>query len=147
MSNELLKQLARYHPNHPESMIGAEFFGFIKDANYVDPDPVDHLNWRNEAEMKEAAYAEELKVLEEFKPTRNDWFVKQTKRRRRKVTPKVQEGEGSSSQPKKKQKKAVKKLLIGEPEEDDPVVSAEEDPYNVDESLMFNVDVLETEQV
>ncbi|KAJ0648810.1 hypothetical protein HanLR1_Chr15g0577071 [Helianthus annuus] len=97
MSNDSLKQLARYHPNHPEPKIGAEFFSFIKDANYVDPDPVDHQNWRKEEEMKEAAYADEPKTLEEFKPTRNDWFVKETRRRRRKVTPKVQEGEGSSS--------------------------------------------------
>ncbi|XP_022003992.2 uncharacterized protein LOC110901472 [Helianthus annuus] len=146
MSNDSLKQLARYHPNHPEPKIGAEFFGFIKDVNYVDPDPVDHQNWRNEEEMKEAAHAEELKTLVEFKNTRNDWFVKETRRRRRKVTPKVKEGEGSSSQPKKKQKKATKTLLIDEPEEDEPVVTAEEDPYNVDENLMFNVDVLETEQ-
>ncbi|XP_022023974.1 trichohyalin-like [Helianthus annuus] len=96
--------------------------------------------------MKEAAHAEELKTLVEFKNTRNDWFVKETRRRRRKVTPKVQEGEGSSSQQKKKQKKAAKTLLIDELEEDEPVVTAEENPYNVDENLMFNVDVLETEQ-
>ncbi|XP_021991234.1 proteoglycan 4-like [Helianthus annuus] len=146
MSNDSLKQLARYHPNHPEPKTGAEFFGYIKDVNYVDPDPVDHQNWRNEEEMKEAAYVDELKTLEEFKPTRNDWFVKETRRRGRKTTPKVQEGEGSSSKPKKKQKKAVKTLLIDEPEEDEPVVNAEEDPYDVDDQLMFNVDVLETEQ-
>ncbi|KAJ0792243.1 hypothetical protein HanOQP8_Chr01g0015251 [Helianthus annuus] len=44
MSNDSLKQLARYHPNHPEPKKVAEFFGFIKDANYADPDPVNHQN-------------------------------------------------------------------------------------------------------
>ncbi|XP_035835816.1 bromodomain-containing protein 4-like [Helianthus annuus] len=144
MSNDSLKQLARYHPNHPEPKVGAEFFGFIKDANYVDPGPVDHKNWRNEEEMKEAAYAEELKTLAEFKYIKNEWFVKETGRRRRKATPKIQEGEGSSSKPKKKQKKAAETLLIDEPEEDEPVVAAEDDPYNAGEDMMFNVDVLET---
>ncbi|MFS7899745.1 hypothetical protein Hanom_Chr00s075964g01791251 [Helianthus anomalus] len=48
MSNDSLKQLARYHPNHPEPKTGAEFFGYIKDVNYVYPDPVNHQNWRNE---------------------------------------------------------------------------------------------------
>ncbi|KAJ0466321.1 hypothetical protein HanIR_Chr14g0670761 [Helianthus annuus] len=70
MNEVTIKQLVRYHPNHPEPKVGAEFFGFIKDANYTDPDPVDHQNWRNEAEMKEAVYAEELKVLEDFKNTK-----------------------------------------------------------------------------
>ncbi|XP_022018946.1 rRNA biogenesis protein RRP36-like [Helianthus annuus] len=144
MSNDSLKQLARYHPNHPEPKVGVEFFGFIKDANYVDPDPVDHKNWRNEEEMKEAAYAEELKTLEEFKSIKNEWFVKETGRRRRKATPKVQEGEGSPSQPKKKQKKVAKTLLIDEPEEDETVVATEDDPFNASEDMMFNVDVLET---
>ncbi|XP_035837260.1 muscle M-line assembly protein unc-89-like [Helianthus annuus] len=144
MSNDSLKQLARYHPNHPEPKVGAEFFGFIKDANYVDPDPVDHKNWRNEKEMKEAAYAEELKTIAEFKSIKNEWFVKETGRRRRKATLKIQEGEGSSSKPKKKQKKAAETLLIDEPEEDEPVVAAEEDPFNVDEHMMFNIEVLES---
>ncbi|XP_022031804.1 histone-lysine N-methyltransferase SETD1A-like [Helianthus annuus] len=144
MSNDSLKQLARYHPNHPEPKVGAEFFGFIKDANYVDPDPVDHKNWRNEEEMKEVVYAEELKTLAEFKSIKNEWFVKETGRRRRKATPKIQEGEGSSSKPKKKQKKAAETLLIDEPEEDETVVTAEDDLYNAGEDMMFNVDVLET---
>ncbi|KAJ0513476.1 hypothetical protein HanHA300_Chr10g0358041 [Helianthus annuus] len=144
MSNDSLKQLARYHPNHPEPKVGAEFFGFIKDANYVDPDPVDHKNWRNEEEIKEAAYAEELKTLAKFKSIKNEWFVKETGRRRRKATPKVQEGERSSSKPKKKQKKAAETLLIDEPEEDETVVAAEDDPYNAGEDMMFNVDVQET---
>ncbi|XP_035838836.1 glutamic acid-rich protein-like [Helianthus annuus] len=144
MSNDTLKQLVRYHPNHPEPTVGAEFFGFIKDANYVDPDPVDHQNWRNEAEMKEAVYAEELKILKDFKNTKNEWYVKETGRRRRKATPIVQKVERSSSQPKKKQKKAAKTSLIDEPEEDETVVAAEEDPFNVDEHMLFDTDVLET---
>ncbi|MFS8023251.1 hypothetical protein Hanom_Chr16g01449301 [Helianthus anomalus] len=44
MSNDSLKQLVRYHPNHPDPKKKAEFFGFIKDANYVDSDPVNHRN-------------------------------------------------------------------------------------------------------
>ncbi|XP_021996003.1 glutamic acid-rich protein-like [Helianthus annuus] len=146
MSNDSLKQLARYHPNHPEPKIVAEFFGFIKDANSVDPDPIDHQNWRNEEEMKEAAYADELKTLEEFKTTRNDWFVKETRRRGKKVTPKSQEGEGSSSQPKKKQKKVAKTLLIDEPDVKELVVTAEEHPYADIDQVMLNVDDLVTEQ-
>ncbi|XP_022026979.1 glutamic acid-rich protein-like [Helianthus annuus] len=120
MSNDSLKQLARYHPNHPEPKVVAEFFGYIKDANYVDPDPVDHQNLRNEEEMKEAAYADELKTLEEFKTTRNDWFVKETRRRGKKVTPKSQE--------------------------DEPVVTEEEDPYAGIDQVMLNVDDLVSEQ-
>ncbi|XP_022014838.1 uncharacterized protein DDB_G0286299-like [Helianthus annuus] len=150
MSNDTLKQLVRYHPNHPEPKVGAEFFSFIKDANYADPDPVDHQNWRNEAEMKEAAYAKELKILEDFKSTKNEWYVKETGRRRRKATPIVKKDEESSSQLKKKQKKAAKTSLIDEPEEDEQVVTveketvvaAEEDPFNVDD--LFDTDVLET---
>ncbi|MFS7978334.1 hypothetical protein Hanom_Chr10g00914301 [Helianthus anomalus] len=92
--------------------------------------------------MKEAAYTDELKALAEFKNTRNDWFVKETRRRGRKATPKVQDGKGSSSKPKKKQKKAAKTLLIDEPKEDEPAVTVEEDIYA--ESMMFNVDVLES---
>ncbi|XP_022040321.1 nucleolar transcription factor 1-like [Helianthus annuus] len=146
MSNDSLKQLARYHPNHPEPKIVAEFFGFIKDANYVDPDPVDHQNWRNEEEMKEAAYVDELKTLEEFKTTRNDWFVKETRWRGKKVTPKSQEGEGSSSQPKKKQKKVAKTLLVDEPEVEDLAANVEEDPYADIDQVMLNVDDLVSEQ-
>ncbi|XP_021975476.1 cilia- and flagella-associated protein 251-like [Helianthus annuus] len=96
--------------------------------------------------MKEAAYADELKTLEEFKPTRNDWFVKETRRRRRKVTPKVKEGEGSSSQPKKKQKKVAKTLLVDEPEEEEPAVNVEENPYAGIEEVMLDLDDLEVEQ-
>ncbi|KAJ0592359.1 hypothetical protein HanHA300_Chr03g0084141 [Helianthus annuus] len=74
MDNESLKQLARYHPNHPEPSTKAEFFGYIKDKNYQDPNPIDHQNWRNEKEMKEAGYAAELKILENFKETRKSGF-------------------------------------------------------------------------
>ncbi|MFS7908206.1 hypothetical protein Hanom_Chr01g00080481 [Helianthus anomalus] len=56
MDNESLKVLARYHPNHPEPSTKAEFFGFIRDKNYQDPDPVDHQKWRNDKEMKERSY-------------------------------------------------------------------------------------------
>ncbi|XP_022003489.1 serrate RNA effector molecule homolog [Helianthus annuus] len=94
--------------------------------------------------MKEAAYAEELKILEDFKNTKNEWYVKETGRRRRKATPIVQKVEGSSSQPKKKQNKVAKMLLVDEPEEDETVVAAEEDPFNVEEHLMFDTEVLET---
>ncbi|KAF5781111.1 hypothetical protein HanXRQr2_Chr11g0479681 [Helianthus annuus] len=150
MNKITIKQLVKYHPNHPEPKVSVEFFGGIKDANYADPDPVDHQNWRNEAEMKEAAYDEELKVLEDFKNTKNEWYVKETGRRRRKATPIVKQAEGSSSQPKKKQKKAAKTALIDELEEDNLVVTveketmvaAEDDPFNVDD--LFDTDVLET---
>ncbi|MFS7997034.1 hypothetical protein Hanom_Chr12g01136971 [Helianthus anomalus] len=121
MDNETLKVLARYHTNHPEPKKKAEFFGFIKDKNYQDPDPVDHQKWRNDKEMKEASYANELKSLESFKETRNEWFLKEEKKKRsRKTTPKVQAEEGSSSQPKKKrQKKNVETMLVDESDKED----------------------------
>ncbi|XP_022024811.1 glutamic acid-rich protein-like [Helianthus annuus] len=100
--------------------------------------------------MKEAAYADELKILAGFKNTKNEWYVKESGRRRRKATPIVKESEGSSSKPKKKQKKAASMSLVDEPEEDNPVVTAEkeqvttttDDPFNVD--VLFNADMLET---
>ncbi|MFS7906379.1 hypothetical protein Hanom_Chr01g00058541 [Helianthus anomalus] len=53
--------------------------------------------------MKEKSYADELKVLEDFKESRKEWFLKEEKKKRsRKATPKVQAEEGSSSQPKQK---------------------------------------------
>ncbi|XP_021975181.1 glutamic acid-rich protein-like [Helianthus annuus] len=87
---------------------------------------------------------------QDFKTTKNEWYVKETGRRRRKATPIVREGEGSSLQPKKKQKKAAQTLVIDEPEEDNPVVAVEkeqvvtgeDDPFNVD--MLFDTDVLET---
>ncbi|KAM0070555.1 hypothetical protein Hdeb2414_s0001g00014511 [Helianthus debilis subsp. tardiflorus] len=99
MDNETLKVLARYHKNHPESSTKTEFFGFIKDKNYVDPDPVDHLKWRNEEEKKEASYVEELKILANFKETRNEWFLKEEKKKRsRKTTPKAAGEEGGNEE-------------------------------------------------
>ncbi|MFS7948966.1 hypothetical protein Hanom_Chr06g00566011 [Helianthus anomalus] len=105
MDNESLKQLARNHPNHPELKKKAEIFGFIKDKNYKDPDP--------------------LKILESFKDTRNEWFVKEEKKKSKKVTPKVLTEEGSSSQPKKRRKKTVETMLIDEPDEEKPEAEAE----------------------
>ncbi|MFS7986863.1 hypothetical protein Hanom_Chr11g01015261 [Helianthus anomalus] len=66
--------------------------------------------------MKEASYADELKILENFKESRNEWFLKEEKKKRsRKATPKVQAEEGSSSQPKQKHtKKSVKTMLVDE---------------------------------
>ncbi|MFS7992874.1 putative transcription factor bZIP family [Helianthus anomalus] len=121
MNNEMLKQLPRYHPNHPEPSTKADFFGFIKDKNYVDPDPVEHQKWRNEKEMKEASYANELKILAYFKESRNEWFLKEEKKKRsRKATPKVQVEEGSSSQPKKKrQRRVVETMLVDESDKED----------------------------
>ncbi|MFS8023876.1 hypothetical protein Hanom_Chr16g01456641 [Helianthus anomalus] len=116
-----------YHTNHPEPSTKAEFFGFIKDKNYQDPDPVEHQNWRNEEEMKEAGYAAELKILENFKETRNEWFLEgEKKKRSRKATPKAQKEEGSSSKPQKKhQKKVVETMLVDESEEEDEAVDEE----------------------
>ncbi|KAJ0785855.1 hypothetical protein HanOQP8_Chr02g0048101 [Helianthus annuus] len=64
--NETLIVLSRYHKNHPESTTKVEFFGCIKDENYVDPDPVDHLKWRKDKEMKEKSAADELAKLADF---------------------------------------------------------------------------------
>ncbi|KAJ0625780.1 hypothetical protein HanHA89_Chr01g0005471 [Helianthus annuus] len=103
MDNESLKQLARYHLNHLEPSSKVEFFGFVKDKNYKDPDPVNHQNWRNEEERKKKSYADELKVLKNFRESRNEWFLKEEKKKKgRKTTPKVRTKEGSSSQPKKR---------------------------------------------
>ncbi|KAJ0809433.1 hypothetical protein HanPI659440_Chr01g0015021 [Helianthus annuus] len=129
MDNETLTVLSRYHKNHPESIIKTKFFGFIKDKNYIDPDLVDYQKWRNEKEMKEQSYADEVTILADFKETRNDWFLKEEKKKRsRKTTPKVQTEEGSSSQPKqKRQKKGVETLLVDEPEEEEPEADVEGD--------------------
>ncbi|KAM0038158.1 hypothetical protein Hdeb2414_s0013g00411601 [Helianthus debilis subsp. tardiflorus] len=122
MDNETLKVLDRYHKNHLESKTKAEFFGFIKDKNYVDLDPVDHLKWRNDEEIKEASYADELKTLADFKNTRSEWFLKDEKEKKKiggKRTPKDQAEEGSSSQPKKRQKKSVETMLVDESDKED----------------------------
>ncbi|KAJ0947849.1 hypothetical protein HanRHA438_Chr01g0020611 [Helianthus annuus] len=54
MSNFSLKNLIKYHPHHPEPELVVENFGLIKDASYADHDPVNHQDWRNEEEKKEA---------------------------------------------------------------------------------------------
>ncbi|KAJ0782590.1 hypothetical protein HanLR1_Chr01g0010001 [Helianthus annuus] len=128
MDNETLTVLTRYHKNHPESKTKTNFFGFIWNKNYQDPDPVDYLRWRNNEEMKEKSAAYELAKLAAFKETSNQWFLKEEKKKRsRKTTPKVQAEEGSSSQPKKHQKKVVEILLVDEPEEEEPEANVEGD--------------------
>ncbi|KAM0053850.1 hypothetical protein Hdeb2414_s0006g00188651 [Helianthus debilis subsp. tardiflorus] len=145
MSNNTLKKLVKYHLNHPEPDLVIESFGFIKDVKYVDPDPVDHQNWRNQEEMKDAFYADELKILENFKTTKNEWYVKESGRRRRLATPTAEQGEGSSSKPKKKQKKKAQTMLVDEPEDDIPVDGVEkEQEVTAGEDLLFDADVLET---
>ncbi|MFS7966325.1 hypothetical protein Hanom_Chr09g00772481 [Helianthus anomalus] len=127
MSNNTLKQLAKYHPNHLEPDRVVENFGFLKDANYADPDPENHQNWRNQEEMKEAFNADELKILESFTTRKNEWFVKESRRRHRLATPSAEQGEGSSSKPKKKQKKKVQTMLIDKPDEDVPAENVEKE--------------------
>ncbi|KAJ0710555.1 hypothetical protein HanOQP8_Chr09g0313751 [Helianthus annuus] len=145
MSNNTLKQLVKYHPNHPEPSLVIENFGYIKDVKYANPDPVDHLNWRNQEEMKETFYADELKILENFKTRKNEWFVKEYGRRRRLATPTAEQGEGSSSKPKKKQKKKAQTMLVDEPEDDIPVDNAEkEQNVTAGEDLLFDINMLET---
>ncbi|XP_022031734.1 pinin-like [Helianthus annuus] len=149
MDNESLKQLGRYHPKHPEPKTKVEFFGFIKDKNYQDPDPVNHQNQRNEEEMKEAGYADELKILEKFKDSRNEWFVKEEKKKKsRKSTPRVQAKEGSSSQPKKRQKKNVETMLVDEPDEEEPVTNVEGNQESDIDDVLKNIDYnLEADKV
>ncbi|KAM0050480.1 hypothetical protein Hdeb2414_s0008g00298031 [Helianthus debilis subsp. tardiflorus] len=63
MDNETLIILSKYHKHWPEPKTKIEFFGFIKDADYEDPDHVNHLKWRNDEEMKEKSAADELTKL------------------------------------------------------------------------------------
>ncbi|MFS7946778.1 hypothetical protein Hanom_Chr06g00540281 [Helianthus anomalus] len=84
MDNDTLIIISRYHKNRPDPKTKAEFFGFIKSANYEDPDPVNHLKRINDEEMKEKSAADELLKLAEFKETRNEWFTKEEKKKRRK---------------------------------------------------------------
>ncbi|KAM0031142.1 hypothetical protein Hdeb2414_s0017g00505221 [Helianthus debilis subsp. tardiflorus] len=154
MDNDTLIILSRYHKKRPEPKTKAESFGFIKSANYKDPNLVNHLKWRNDEEMKEKSAADELTKLAEFKETRNEWFTKEVKEKKKKGgkrTPKVQIEEGSSSQPKKKrQKKTVETLLVNEPEEDEIEADAErdQDPMSPEtEQVLENIDYgLETEK-
>ncbi|XP_022014813.1 uncharacterized protein LOC110914321 [Helianthus annuus] len=130
MDNETLIRLSKYTTNWPEPKTKTEFFGFIKDEKYEDPDPVNHLKWKNDAEMKEKSAADELTKLEDFSGTRNERFTKVEKEKKRggKRTPKVQTEEGSSSQSqKKRKKKAVETMLVDEPEEDETEANVEID--------------------
>ncbi|MFS7968430.1 hypothetical protein Hanom_Chr09g00797361 [Helianthus anomalus] len=52
MDNETLIRLSKYTKNWPEPK-KTEFCRFIKSDKYEDPDLVNHLKWRNDAEMKE----------------------------------------------------------------------------------------------
>ncbi|KAM0063684.1 hypothetical protein Hdeb2414_s0003g00093891 [Helianthus debilis subsp. tardiflorus] len=147
MDNETLIRLSKYHKNWPESKTKTEFFGFIKSANYKDPDPVNHLKWRNDKEMKEKSAADELTKFAEFKETRNEWFTKEVKEKKKrggKRTPKVQHEEGSSSQPQKKcKKKAVETMLVDEPEEDETEANVDKDQEQLSpktEQLMKSLD-------
>ncbi|MFS7892638.1 hypothetical protein Hanom_Chr00s000702g01655171 [Helianthus anomalus] len=107
MDNETLIRLSKCTKNWPEPKM-TEFFGFIKSYKYKDPDP-----------------------LEDFCETRNDWYTKEEKEKKKKIgkrtaTPKVQAEEGSSSQPqKKRKKKAVETLLVDELEEDEAEANVE----------------------
>ncbi|XP_022042342.1 bromodomain-containing protein 4-like [Helianthus annuus] len=154
MDNETLIRLSKYTKNWPEPK-KTEFFGFIKDEKYEDPDPVNHLKWRNDAEMKEKSAADELTKLAEFSKTRNNWYTKVEKENKRggKRTPtsKAQAEEGSSSQPqKKRKKKAVETMLVDEPEVDETEadVDKDQDPLTPEtERLLKDVDdTLETEK-
>ncbi|KAJ0752379.1 hypothetical protein HanPI659440_Chr09g0323661 [Helianthus annuus] len=141
MDNETLIRLSKYTKNWPEPK-KTEFFGFIKSDKYEDPDPVNHLKWRNDAEMKEKSAIDELTKLEDFCETRNDWYTKEEKEKKKKggkrtPTPKVQTEEGSSSQPqKKRKKKAVETLLVDEPEEDETEANVEKDRSFVNDDLV-----------
>ncbi|MFS7977150.1 hypothetical protein Hanom_Chr10g00900731 [Helianthus anomalus] len=100
--------------------------------------------------MKEAGYANELKVLEAFRESRNGWFSKEVKKKKsRKPTPKVQEEEGSSSQPKRKrQKKSEETLLVDEPDKEEPFTNGEENQDSDIDEVLKNIDYqLEIEKV
>ncbi|KAM0061584.1 hypothetical protein Hdeb2414_s0004g00137801 [Helianthus debilis subsp. tardiflorus] len=131
MEYETLIRLSKYTKNWPAPKNKTEFFGFIKSDKYKDPDPdpVNHLKWRNDAEMKEKSALDELTKLEEFSETQNYWYTKEEKKKKGgKRTPKVQTEEGSSSQPqKKRKKKTIETMLVDEPEEDETEANVERD--------------------
>ncbi|MFS8019589.1 hypothetical protein Hanom_Chr15g01405531 [Helianthus anomalus] len=133
MDNETLIRLSKYTKNWPEPK-KTKFFGFIKSDKYEDPDRVNHLKWRNDAEMKEKDAIDELTKLEDFKK----------KGGKRTFTPKVQAEEGSSSQPqKKRKKKSVETLLVDEPEEDETEANDEKDQEHLSpetEQLLKDID-------
>ncbi|KAJ0506384.1 hypothetical protein HanRHA438_Chr12g0567491 [Helianthus annuus] len=148
MDNKTLIRLSKYTKNWLE-LKKTEFFGFIKSDKYEDPNPVNHLKWRNDAEMKEKNAIDELTKLEDFYETRNDWYTKEEnekKKRGGKRTPtlKVQTEVGSSSQPqKKRKKKAVETMLVDEPEEDETEANVEEDHERLSpetDQLMRDID-------
>ncbi|KAJ0715756.1 hypothetical protein HanPI659440_Chr13g0505031 [Helianthus annuus] len=152
MDNEMLIRLSKYTKNWPEPT-KTEFFGFIKDEKYEDPDPVNHVKWRNDAEMKEKSATDEITKLEKFNETRNDWYTKEVKEKKKggKRTPKAQTEEGSSSQPqKKRKKKAIETMLVDEPEVDETEANVEihHDQLSPEtERLMRYIDdTLETEK-
>ncbi|XP_022007236.1 DNA ligase 1-like [Helianthus annuus] len=154
MDNETLIRLSKYTKNWPEPK-KREFFGFVKDDKYEDPDLVNHLKWRNDAEMKEKSAINELNKLEDFYETRNDWYTKVEKGKKkggkRTPTPEVQAEEGSSSQPqKKRKKKTVETLLVDEPEVDETEANVEkdQDPLTPEtEQLLRDIDdTLEAEK-
>ncbi|KAJ0466381.1 hypothetical protein HanPSC8_Chr14g0595601 [Helianthus annuus] len=89
--------------------------------------------------MKEAMYADELKLIQVFKPTKNEWYVKELGRRRRLATP-IAEGEGLSSKPKRKQKKKAQTMLIDEPDEEIPAANVEKEQEMV-QNIEINEDV------
>ncbi|XP_022003497.1 neurofilament medium polypeptide-like [Helianthus annuus] len=96
--------------------------------------------------MKEASYADELRILEKFKDIRNEWYVKESGRRRRLATPTAEPGEGSPSKPKKKQKKKVQTMLIDEPDEDVPAVNVEKEQEAAGgEDIEINADLFTTD--
>ncbi|KAJ0726677.1 hypothetical protein HanPI659440_Chr12g0473061 [Helianthus annuus] len=148
MDNKTLIRLSKYTKNWLE-LKKTEFFGFIKSDKYEDPNPVNHLKWRNDAEMKEKNAIDELTKLEDFYETRNYWYTKEEnekKKRGGKRTPtlKVQTEVGSSSQPqKKRKKKAVETMLVDEPEEDETEANVEEDHERLSpetDQLMRDID-------
>ncbi|KAJ0669142.1 hypothetical protein HanPI659440_Chr17g0697631 [Helianthus annuus] len=76
---------------------------------------------------------------------KNEWFVKESGRRRRFATPTVDQGEGSSSKPKKKQKKKTQTMLVDEPEDDVLAVNVgNEQEVNAGDDLMFDAEMFET---
>ncbi|KAM0021314.1 hypothetical protein Hdeb2414_s0024g00649531 [Helianthus debilis subsp. tardiflorus] len=137
-------RLSKYTKNWPEPK-KTEFFGFIKSDKYENPNPVNHLKWRNDTEMKEQSAIVELTKLEDFSKTRNGWYTNEEKKKKGgKRTPKVQTEEGSSSQPqKKRKKKAVETMLVDEPEEDETEANVEKNQEQLSpetEQLMRDID-------
>ncbi|MFS8007633.1 hypothetical protein Hanom_Chr14g01263361 [Helianthus anomalus] len=105
--------------------------------------------------MQEKSAADELHKFEDFCETRNDWYTKETEKKKkggkRTPTSKVQAEEGSSFQPqKKRKKKIVETLLVDEPEavETKDNVEKDQEPLTPEiEKLMKDIDdTLEAEK-